>query len=359
MECDFIHDASGGAKDSLVARRGGLAHNVLVRISRFPRYFNGVHGALVLPLCLAWALAALPLPSRAAGGEPAIRAYVVADDKTGHILAESHSKDKLQVGSLTKIATALVVLDWVRLGGHGLDEVVAMPADPLLAELSTNPIGFQPGDTVTLRDLLYAALLQSDNVAANALADHVGAQLPASAEASAKISPVDRFVFEMNALAQSQGMARTRFLNPSGLDNKERPYSTAADLGRLTHLAMSKADFRFFVAQKERKITLTRAGVASEYLLRNTNELLGINRVDGVKTGQTARAGSCVIISAARDPIVVLQAGRSVVTPRRLIVVVLGAANRFEDAGRLLEQGVSLYDQWAASGYPANPKETL
>ncbi len=330
-----------------------------MRISRSSRYFKGVHGALTLPLILAWAQAALPASSTPVDTASAIRAYVVADDKTGHILSESHSKDKLQVGSLTKIATALVVLDWVRLGGHGLDELVTMPADPLLAELSTNPIGFQPGDQVTMRDLLYAALLQSDNVAANALADHVGAQLPALTDSSAKISPVDRFVYEMNALAQSQGMVRTRFLNPSGLDNKERPYSTAADLGRLTHLAMSKADFRFFVAQKERKITLTRAGVVSEYLLRNTNELLGVNGVDGVKTGQTARAGSCVIISAAREPIVVQQTGRSVITPRRLIVVVLGAPNRFEDAARLLEEGVSLYDQWAASGYPANPKETL
>jgi D-alanyl-D-alanine carboxypeptidase (penicillin-binding protein 5/6) len=303
------------------------------------------------------ALGVVPvLVRQAAAQEAEIKAYVVADDKTGHIFAQSHANDKLQVGSLTKIATALVVLDWARLGGHTLDQPVTLDEDTTAAA-GANPVGLQPGDEVSLRDLLYAALLQSDNTAANALAEFVGRALPPSSEGS--FSPMVRFVMEMNALARSQGMLRTRFLNPSGLDTVERPYSTAADLGRLTHLALSKADFRFFVQQKERRITINRAGAASGYLLRNTNELLGANGVDGVKTGQTARAGSCVIISAARPPIVVQEGERSVVRPRRLIVVVLGSGDRFRDAARLLEQGVSSYDAWSAAGSPADPKATL
>ncbi len=306
----------------------------------------------------AWFIAAAALCATAAGNvkaapeDASCKAYVVADDKTGHILEQSHANDKLQVGSLTKIATAVVVLDWARLGGHTLDQPVTMPEDAT----SSTPIGFQAGDQVSLRDLLYAALLQSDNVAADALADFVGRALPAAG--SEGMPATTRFVVEMNALARSQGMERTRFLNPSGLDTVERPYSTAADLGRLTHLALSKADFRFFVAQKERRITINRAGATSDYLLRNTNELLGINGVDGVKTGQTARAGSCVIITAAREPIVVQEGERSIITPRRLIVVVLGSANRFQDASHLLARGISLYDEWAAAGHPIT-KDTL
>jgi D-alanyl-D-alanine carboxypeptidase (penicillin-binding protein 5/6) len=293
---------------------------------------------------------------QAAAQETETKAYLVADDKTGHIFAQSHANDKLQVGSLTKIATALVVLDWARLGGHTLDQPVTLQEDPAAAA-GVNPVGFQPGDEVSLRDLLYAALLQSDNVAADALAQFVGRALPASSEGT--FSPMVRFVMEMNALARSQGMVHTRFLNPSGLDSTERPYSTATDLGRLTHLALSKADFRFFVAQKERRISVNRAGAASGYLLRNTNELLGVNGIDGVKTGQTARAGSCLIISAARPPIVVQEGEKSVITPRRLIVVVLGSGDRFREGAHLLEQGATQFDAWAAAGNPADSKATL
>ena len=328
-----------------------MAHKARVRISRLSPL---VRNLLMACVCLAFAAAPGSL-RQALSQEAAIKAYVVADDKTGHIFAESHRDDKLQVASLTKIATALVVLDWARLGGHTLDQPVTMPEDPSAS--GANPVGFAPGDVVSLRDLLYAALLQSDNIAADALAQFVGRALPPSGGGDA--SPMVRFVVEMNALARSQGMLRTRFLNPTGQDATEKPYSTAADLGRLTHYALSKADFRFFVAQKERRISINRAGATSDYLLRNTNELLGVNGIDGVKTGQTAKAGSCVIISAARSPIVVQEGAHSVVRPRRLIVVVLGSPDRFKDAARLLEQGIALYDEWSAAGSPADPKESL
>src|SRR5207249_1645425 len=117
-------------------------------------------------------------------------------------------------------------------------------------------------------------------------------------------SPVDSFVIQMNALARTKGMKNTKFLNPHGLDNLDRsvPYSTASDLARLTSYAMANSAFRFYVSQRERKITLFTATGQNAYLLRNTNELLGVNSIDGVKTGTTARAGQCLIISAAKPP---------------------------------------------------------
>jgi D-alanyl-D-alanine carboxypeptidase (penicillin-binding protein 5/6) len=304
------------------------------------------------------ALIAPAAPAGRAAATEATRAYIVVDDKTGHVLLEANSRDKLQVGSLTKIATAIIVLDWARLGGHTLDQVVTVPPAAIAAGGAVNPVGFQPGDQAALRDLLYAALLQSDNVAAEALANYVGSQLPADGE-NARLSPIFRFVVQMNALAHTLGMERTRFLNPSGLDSQERPFSTAADMARLARYALSKADFRFFVAQKERRISFDRAGVKSEYLLRNTNELLGVNNIDGVKTGQTARAGSCLIITAAREPLVAQEGTTSVITPRRLIVVLLGSADRFREGVSLLERGTTLYDQWAAAGRPSSPKDQL
>jgi len=159
----------------------------------------------------------------------------------------------------------------------------------------------------------------------------------------------------MNALARSKGMLKTKFLNPHGLDNLERsvPTSTAEDLARLTAYAMENSAFRFYVSQPDRKITINAAsGGQTSYLLRNTNELLKIDNIDGVKTGTTARAGQCLIISAARPPESRQEGDKHFITPRRLNVVVLGAANRFPLARSLLTRGWEDYDAWAAAGRP-------
>jgi D-alanyl-D-alanine carboxypeptidase len=214
------------------------------------------------------------------------------------------------------------------------------------------------------------------------------------------MSNVDAFVAQMNALARTLGMTRTRFLNPHGLDNleKEVPYSTAEDMARLTSYAMANTAFRFYVSQKERKITLVPAPVAvavpagpagrgvanpndpyepsfpepgvapavpalpaapagpTAYLLRNTNELLGVSGIDGVKTGTTNRAGQCLIISAGKPPETRQEGNEHVITPRRLNIVILGSQNRFETAQRLLARGWVLYDNWAAAGRPVKGK---
>jgi D-alanyl-D-alanine carboxypeptidase len=117
---------------------------------------------------------------------------------------------------------------------------------------------------------------------------------------------------------------------------------------------MANSAFRFYVSQRERKITvLSGGGSSSAYLLRNTNELLGINAIDGVKTGTTARAGECLIISAAMAPDSRQEGETHIITPRRLNVVVLNAPNRFPLAQSLLARGWRLYDSWAGAGRPA------
>ncbi len=349
---------------------------------------------------------ALVLTALSAGSAPALRAqegvgaraYLVADAASGRILAEKDANAKLQVASLTKIATAAVVLDWAEAGKRGLDTLITIPA-AATAVGGQNPVGFQAGDQVSLRDLLYAALLQSDNIAAETLAYHVGSQIQ-SGESGAKATPVVRFVAQMNALARTLGMERTRFLNPTGFDAEEKPFSTAADMARLMRYALGKASFKFFVAQKERKIAIVRAGsslsqqppVASAvppptalgpapaaaaganspapsptppnsvaYLLRNTNELLGVKNVDGGKTGQTSKAGSCLIVTAAREPLVKqISDTSSEITQRRLIVVVLGAPDRFRETSALIDRGTALFDSWQAAGRPSGgPKESL
>jgi D-alanyl-D-alanine carboxypeptidase (penicillin-binding protein 5/6) len=276
-------------------------------------------------------------------------AYVISDSTTGFILEQSNGQKKLPIASLTKIATAMVVLDWSASTNADLSQLATVPTSA--AQVGTaQGAGLQPGDRCSLRDLLYAALMQSDNAAALTLAEHVGRALGGEG------TPVDIFVAQMNALAKSRGMLRTKFLNPHGLDNLERsvPFSTAEDLAHLTAYAMDNSAFRFYVSQRERKIAIASAsGGQTGYLLRNTNELLGINGIDGVKTGSTARAGQCVIISAPKPPDSRQEGDKHIITPRRLNVIVLGSDSRFPLATSLLARGWQLYDSWAAAGRPA------
>src|SRR2546426_4216287 len=234
----------------------------------------------------------------------AAQAYVIADAQTGYILEEQEPRKKLQVGSLTKIATASVVLDWAERKSGDVNQVVTIPQDAFVGTTENN-IGFQPGDEIALRDLLYAALVQSDNIAAYTLASYVGSTIqgPAPAGKKSKLTAIDAFVTQMNALAKQLKMERTRFVNPHGVDQnvKPLPYSTAEDLARLTRYALNKASFRFYISQKERQISFRHGGKEQRYSLRNTNELLGTQGIDGVKTGRTARAGECLVLSAARE----------------------------------------------------------
>jgi D-alanyl-D-alanine carboxypeptidase (penicillin-binding protein 5/6) len=299
----------------------------------------------LLALFLSAAVAVV-LPARAAQTV----AYIIADNGTGMILDGAGQTKKLQIGSLTKIATAMVVYDWADATKSDLGQLATVPESAAKIP-SQDGVGLVPGDQVTIRDLLYAALLQSDNIAAETLADHVGRALDNSG--------VPGFIKQMNALARTLDMKNTRFVNPHGLEAGERalPYSTAEDLAKLTAYAMKNPGFRFVVSQKERKIDYTAAtGEPSKYLLRNTNELVGINNIDGVKTGQTRKAGGCVIISSSKPPLTAQNGNEVLVTPRRLNVVVLGSSDRFGVANGLLQRGWQLYDQWTAAGHPAKWK---
>ena len=298
---------------------------------------------------------AVSLPG-SAHAQNSTASYIVIDATTGHVLDGQDTGKKLQVASLTKIATAMVVLDWADATKTDLAEYATVPQQA--SALATDPVGLQPGDRATLRDLLYAALMQSDNVAALTLANHVGQHLSRAAD----ITPEVAFVAQMNALARKLKMEHTLFLNPHGLDGMKGklPYSTSGDMSRLAAYAMARSGFRFYVSQKERQISIQNLdNTESHYMLRNTNDLLGVNSIDGVKTGTTRLAGECLVISAARAPDSVKTGDTYIITPRRLIIVVLGSTDRFKIASGLLDRGWQLYDQWAAKGRPLKKDEGL
>lgn len=284
-------------------------------------------------------------------------AYAVIDHQSGHILGSFNGKKKLPVASLTKIATACVALDWAHAAKRDLDQFVSVPPSAVPLASAGQGIPWAPGDSASLRDFLYAALLQSDNVAAQTIAEYVGRLVEQSSGSEDSAIP---FIAQMNALARKLDMNDTRFLNPHGLEGFERrlPYSTAEDMARLTSYAMSNSGFRFIVSQKERRVAVRRQdGSNFGYMLRNTNDALGEASIDGVKTGTTKQAGQCLAISAARPPEVRQEGETFYPIPRRLEVVVLGSQNRFEEAKQLLQAGWGQHQRWVAAGRPLDPKE--
>lgn len=296
-------------------------------------------------------ITALVLGMMTAASSFAAQSYIIVDNQTGHILAGEDRDAKLPVASLTKVATAMVVLDWAQLNKADLSQIVPVPAAATQAG-GANPVGLQAGDMVSLRDLIYCSLMASDNIAATTLAYAVGTRLP-NAEG---LDPVGNFVAHMNALARQLNMKRTLFLNPSGLDNGPGavPHSTASDMARLTQYAYSEADFPFYVAQKTRTVHVFRNGVDNPFSLTNTNELLDQDGIDGVKTGTTSKAGECLILTADQKPEVQREGEKVLITPRRIIVVLLGSRNRFGEGAALMRQGWQLYDAWARDGRKTN-----
>src|SRR5215207_3847454 len=103
-------------------------------------------------------------------------AWLIADATTGTVLDSANATRRLQIGSITKVATAMVVLDWAAATGADLGQLGTVPGT-ITTLASPNSIGLQPGDQITLREALYAALMQSDNQAAETIAVHVGREL--------------------------------------------------------------------------------------------------------------------------------------------------------------------------------------
>jgi serine-type D-Ala-D-Ala carboxypeptidase (penicillin-binding protein 5/6) len=144
-------------------------------------------------------------------------AYVLEDHTTGYILESYKGDQKRPIASLTKIATAKIVLDWAQRTNTDLSQQIVVPVQAMGPGL-TSAIGLQPNDLASYRDLLYAALLQSDNIAASTLTFYVGSALRAQGGSELRdLTAIDAFVTQMNALARELGMEHTLFVNPHGL----------------------------------------------------------------------------------------------------------------------------------------------
>jgi len=281
---------------------------------------------------------------------------MVMEAHSGKVLIASNASVKRPIASLTKIATAVVAVDWATATKRDIGKVMLTAPQNITLVGGPNPMNLQPGDQILLRDALYSAMLGSDNLAALTIADHVGREIQSRRGAGG--DPVKLFVGEMNKLAKSLGMKQTRFANPHGLERPgAKAFSTAADVARLSVYAMRRNALNFIVRQKDRQVNITGANGRRTFNIKNTNSLIGEPGVIGLKTGTTIGAGPCVVICMDREPLVRQKAdGSKGATPRRLIVVVLNNPDRFNRARGLIRQGWNTYDPWLASGAPVNDR---
>ena len=241
-------------------------------------------------------------------------AAVMADLDAGQTLYARRPHEPLPPASTAKIMTALLVLQHASLADR-------VTVSPQAAGAAGSRMGLTAGETLTVQDLLYGLLLPSGNDAAVALAEHVG-----GSEAG--------FVGLMNQAAADLGLADTHFANPHGLDDPTATTS-AADLLTLTGAALAYPAFAQIVA--------TQSTSAGGHWLVNTNELLHLYPgADGVKTGTTAAAGECLVASVTRRG-------------HRLLLVLLGSADRYADAAALLDYAAANW-QWRPVTLPADAR---
>lgn len=288
-----------------------------------------------------------------AGGE----AYLTVEAHSGRVVSRYNAIATRPVGSLSQVATAVVAFDWSTATGQSLSQQAIVPPNALSIG-GVNPMGLQAGDQIPLRDALYSMLMGSDSISAQTVAVFVGNQLQIQ-RGRRSGSVESTFVDEMNQLAGSLGMRRTRFVDAHG---NGRSTSTAEDLARLSIYAMRHPGMAFYTEQKTRSIGYSRAGQSFSFRVSNTNNLVGQQGINGLKAGQTQLSGPCLIVSAERKPLVEkLADGQSRITPRRMIAVVLNSGQRDARALGLLQQGWAAYDQIQTQGAVAGtlPQDVL
>ncbi len=252
----------------------------------------------VAALCAALTLC-FCIPVVAEAVEVSATACVLMDADTGLVLYRKNEDQRMLIASVTKLMTALVVLEQGE-----VDETVTVTAAHM-AEGSS--MYLRVGEKLTLEELLYGLLLCSGNDAALALTECAGG--------------VEPFVALMNEKAAALGMKNTHFANPNGLDDEEH-YSTAYDMALLACAAANEPTLR--------RIASTRTAAIGGRTLTNHNKLL--SRMDGcigLKTGYTKAAGRTLVSCAEREG-------------HRLVAVTLRDGNDWNDHEMLYDRGFAL-----------------
>ena len=242
-----------------------------------------MHKSLLVALLVASSLFGIP-PNAHAASKPATKptsgpevrsaSALIVDGNNGEVIFERKPALVTPIASITKLMTALVVLD----GQQSLDEVITITADDRWkgkGAFSHIPNGAK----LTRGDLMRLALMASENLAARTLARHYPGGMPA-------------FVKTMNVKAKALGMTQTRFDDPSGLSSLN--VSSARDLVKLVNAASRDSRIQEFSTLRSYEVKLGK----QMFMFRNTNLLIGRPDWDILvqKTGFTNDAGQCLVM---------------------------------------------------------------
>ncbi len=248
---------------------------------------------------------------------------ILIEAKSGRVIFEKNADQAMYPASTTKILTGLLALE---LGDLNQTCTVSQEAITFYEDGVTN-IDLRAGEELSLRDLLYAALVKSANDAANVIAENVSGSISA-------------FVDAMNQRAAQLGCTSTHFTNPHGLHNDSH-YSTARDMAIIAMAAMENETFREMVGTTVYTIPATNImrarniSTSNQLLIPSTSE--STNKyyyadAIGVKTGSLSTAGNCFVGAAERDGLELIS-----------VVFFSGKRTRWADTIKLLDYGFSQY----------------
>ncbi len=242
---------------------------------------------------------------------------LLLEAETGEVIFQKEPHQKLPPASMTKIMTMLLVMEELDKGTVGLEDVVV--TSDYAARMGGSQIWLEPGEEMTVRDLLKAVAIVSANDASVALAEHL-------------YGTNDAFVRRMNERADQLGMKNTYFYNatglPTGNEEIQGNFTTAYDMALV---ARELLKYPKVLEWTSTWIDYLREGNS---VLNNTNRLVRhYVGVDGLKTGYTREARYCLTSTAARGDL-------------RFIAVVMGVDNsqvRFNETAELLSYGFNTY----------------
>ena len=271
---------------------------------------------LMAALLSAAVAVSLVLPAQGAALELAAPSAVLMDAATGTVLYEKNAHAPLAPASVTKIMTLLLVMEALDSGRISWDDTVT--ASEAAAAKGGSQVYLEPGEQMSMEEMIKSVAVVSANDCATALAEHV-----AGSESA--------FVEMMNNRAAELGMADTHFVNCTGLDdepNAAEHLTTAYDIALMSRELLKHDRIREFTTIW---MDTVRNG---EFGLSNTNKLVRFYQgTTGLKTGYTSSAGHCLSASAERDGL-------------ELIAVVLhcsSSGERFQSAKELLDYGFAGY----------------
>ena len=282
---------------------------------------------LIFSLLLSTAAVAAPEPEK-----PNITAAaaIVMDYDTGAILYEKNADVSYYPASITKILTALVIIE-----NCDLDDMVTFSYNAVYnVESGSSNMGALDGDQLTVRDCLYGMMLASANEAANALAEHCAGSIEAFAEM-------------MNAKAAELGCTGSHFANPSGLNN-ENHYTTAHDMALITQAAIANPTFvEIDSALYWKHAPIKRYPepddpgntVYAHHAMLKKNDSRYYPGAFGGKTGYTSLAGNTLVTCAERD-------GLTLIT-----VILNGHQTHYQDTKTLLDYGFQNFKSVRVADY--------